>query len=104
MEYFAASNSAPSPSEIVHSLGMRGLTIRQPSVVEKSVSLVRAYPRSGLSITHGARDIDSTPPAMHTEWSPTAMARLAAITDSSPEPQSLLTVVPGTLGGTPASR
>ena len=70
--------------------------MRQPSVVDQTVSLVRAYPRSGLSSTQGARLIDSTPPAMQIEWSPTAIARLAAITASSPDPQSRLTVVPGT--------
>ena len=44
----------------------RGLTIRQPSVVECIVSLVRGNGLSGFCTTHGARLIDSTPPAMQT--------------------------------------
>ena len=59
---------------------------------------------AGLSITHGARVIDSTPPAMQTDASPSAIARDASITASSPEPHSRFTVAPGTLGGRPASR
>ena len=58
-----ASFSVLSPSEIVHCSGISGLTMRQPSVVECSVCVRRARkPRSGLSSTHGARLIDSTPP------------------------------------------
>ena len=51
----------------------RGLTIRQPSVVECSVSCARGKPRSGLSSTHGARLIDSTPPTTTSEASPVSI-------------------------------
>src|SRR4051794_39773589 len=37
MPWMAASLSVPAPSEIVHWSGSRGLTMRQPSVVECSV-------------------------------------------------------------------
>ena len=82
---------------------MRGLTSRQPNVVEWSVSWPRGYAASGLVSTHGARLMDSTPPATVTAASPTAMARSPAITASSPEPHSRLTVAPGTDVGKPAS-
>src|SRR5690606_29716403 len=58
---------------------------------------------SGLGITHGARDIDSTPPATATSVSPSAMERAAWVTASSPEAQSRFTVWPGTSWGRPAS-
>ena len=38
IEYLSASTSAPSPRAMVHSLGMRGLVIRQPRVVLHSCS------------------------------------------------------------------
>ena len=59
---------------------------------------------SGFCTTHGARLIDSTPPAMHTVSSPAAIARLALNAASIPEPHSRLTVAPGTDVGSPASR
>ena len=58
---------------------------------------------AGLGSTHGARLIDSTPPARTTSASPTATARLASITASSPDPQSRFTVAPGMVTGSPAS-
>ena len=75
--WIVASFSALSPSEIVHCSGIAGLTIRQPSVVECSSWLVRAKPRSGLSSTHGARLIDSTPPTSTSDASPVSTAREA---------------------------
>ena len=59
--------------------------------------------RDGLGSTHGARVIDSTPPATTTSASPVSMAREAIIVASRLEPQSRFTVVAGTLTGSPAS-
>ena len=87
----------------VHSPGISGLTIRQPSVVECMVSCVRGNGLSGLSTTHGARLIDSTPPAMQTSSSPAAIARLALKAASMPEPHNRFTVAPGIEVGRPAS-
>src|SRR5262245_66339026 len=96
MPYWSARISAPSPSGTVHSGGVRGFTIRQPRVVEYTWRPPRSKGRSGLSITHGARVIDSTPPATAIDRSPTAIARAALSTASRPEPHSRLTVEPGT--------
>ena len=104
MLYLSASSSVHSPSEMVQSPGIRGLTMRQPSVVECRVSGPAGNPRAGLSNTHGARLIDSTPPATASEASPTAIARFAPMTASSPEPHNRFSVTPGTLVGSPASR
>jgi hypothetical protein len=99
----AASFSAERPSAIVQRSGISGLTIRHPSVVECSVSSERSKPRSGLSRTHGARLIDSTPPATTTDASPVSIWRLAIMAASRLEPHRRLTVLPGTLVGRPAS-
>ena len=98
-----ASFSADSPRLIVHSPGIRGLTMRQPSVVDQSCSWPAGKARSGFSITQGARLIDSTPPATITSASPVSIARAAWIPASSEEPQRRLTVAPGTEVGSPAS-
>jgi hypothetical protein len=98
-----ASFSVLAPSEIVHRSGIRGLTSRQPSVVECSVWSPIAYAFSGLSRTAGARDIDSTPPTSTHAASPLSTIRLACMAASSDEPQRRLTVVAGTLVGRPAS-
>ena len=82
---------------------MRGFTSRQPRVVECRVSCARVKPRSGFISTHGARLIDSTPPATQIEASPTAIARFASTAASMPEPQRRLTVAAGTLVGSSAS-
>ena len=104
IEYLSARTSAPSPREIVHSVGMSGFVMRQPSVVLHSCSCPVGYPFDGLGSTHGARLIASTPPASTTSTSPTATARLASITASRPEPHNRLTVAPGIVTGSPASR
>src|SRR5690606_28025872 len=104
MPYRSASSSVLSPSDTVHSFGILGLTMRQPKAVEYSVSLPFGNAFSGLGSTHGARLIDSTPPATATDASPSATCLLAWITASRPEPHSRLTVLPGTLVGQPASR
>ena len=52
----------------------------------------------------GAFDIDSMPPATAISVSPHWIARIAPITASRPEPQTLLTVTHGTLFGRPANR
>lgn len=75
MRCLSAISSAPSPSGTVCSAGMSGLTSRQPSVVETSSCPPAGNAFSGLGSTHGARVIDSTPPAITVEASPTAIAR-----------------------------
>src|SRR5665213_1657775 len=96
-----ASFSALAPSEIVHCSGIRGLTMRQPRVVEYSVSWPAGYAREGLSSTHGARLIDSTPPATARLTSPQRIARVAWIAASSLEPQRRLKVTAVTEVGRP---
>ncbi len=99
----SASFSALAPSAIVHCSGISGLTMRQPSVVECRVWGAAGKPFSGFCRTQGARLIDSTPPATTTAASPASIARAAWIEASRLEPQSRLTVTPGTLVGRPAS-
>ena len=53
-----------------------GLTKRQPIVVSNS-SARREKAVSGLGMTRGARDMDSTPPARAKDWSPARIARAA---------------------------
>jgi hypothetical protein len=55
-----------------------------------------------LPSTNGALVIDSTPPAMNTSPSPTAIAFAAALIAWSPEPHRRLTVCPATSTGRPA--
>ena len=55
-------------------------------------------------MTYGARVIDSTPPAMNTSPSPTAIAWAAELIACNPEPHSRLTVSPATSTGSPARR
>ena len=101
---FSATFSAVSPSgSVPWSSFMRGLTNRQPSVESKAVTSPRAKASRALPITRGARDIDSTPPAMIRSASPVEMARAPSTTACSPEPHSRLTVAPGTETGSPAS-
>ena len=99
----SASCSLASPSETVHSAGIRSFTSRQPSVVETAVTLPAGKARDGLGSTHGARVIDSTPPVSTTSASPDSMVREPAIAASSDEPQSRFTVTAGTDVGRPAS-
>ncbi len=103
IENSSARISAPSPSATVHSLGIVGFTIRHPSAEFHICSCVVGNGRDGLRTTHGARVIDSTPPAMMRSASPTATARLASLTASSPDPHKRLTVAPGMDTGSPAS-
>ena len=60
--------------------------------------------RSGFINTQGDRVMDSAPPAMTISASPVSMLREAIMVASRLEPQSRLTVVAGTLTGSPASR
>ena len=76
---------------------------RQPSVVS-SILIEREYAPSALPITKGARDMLSTPPAITRSASWHLIARAAVATASMLEPQSRLTVVPGTSFGKPASK
>ena len=104
IENLSASCSLDSPSETVHSAGIRSLTSRQPSVVETAVTLPAGKARDGLGSTHGARVIDSTPPVSTTSASPDSMVREPMIAASSEEPQSRLTVVAGTLDREPGEQ
>ena len=79
-----------------------GLTNRQPIVVSTSRPSPRGKPRSGFSITSGARDMDSTPPASTRSASPSRICRAAWTTASRPDAQSRFTVTPGTSWGRPA--
>ncbi len=54
-------------------------------MVVSKISACRLNAVSALGITKGARDIDSTPPAMITSASPALIARAAVATASSPE-------------------
>src|SRR5690349_24864435 len=103
MANFSCSCSLHSPSDAVHSAGIRGFTSRHPSVVETAVTLPAGKGLSGLGSTQGARVIDSTPPATTTSASPDSTVREAAIAASRLEPHSRLTVVAGTETGSPAS-
>jgi len=78
------------------------LTNRQPMVVSK-ISALRLNAAVALPITKGARDMDSTPPAITSSCSPVLTARAAMPIASIPEAHSLFTVTPGTSGGSPAS-
>src|SRR4051794_36444138 len=82
---------------------MRWLTSRHPKVVETAVTLPAGGARGGLASTHGARVIDSTPPATATSTSPVSIAREAIIAASRLDPHNRLTVVAGTPTGRPAS-
>ncbi len=97
----AATSSAVSPMERVTGpspgAGARsaaanlGLVNRHPSEVSKtSPGLAQGVP--GFAITHGARVIDSTPPATTTPASPERTACAAEATAVRPEAQSRLTV------------
>ena len=99
----SARISAPSPRATVHCSGIAGLTSRQPSAVDTSSDPPAGNARDGFGTTHGARVIDSTPPATIRSASPTAIARAAPTTASSPLAHSRLTVLPGTDVGRPAS-
>jgi hypothetical protein len=103
MANFSCSCSLHSPSDAVHSAGIRGLTSRQPSVVDTAVTLPAGNGFSGLGSTHGARVIDSTPPTTTTSASPDSTAREPIIAASRLEPQSRFTVVAGTVTGSPES-
>ena len=79
-----------------------GLIKRQPMVVSSNFML-RENAASALPITNGARDIDSTPPAIASSISPLAIARKAVPMASMPEAHRRLRVTPGILSGSPAS-
>ena len=100
---FSTRISVASPRLTVQLGFMRGLTIRQPSVVECMVASAAGKARSGPSTTCGARVIDSTPPATMTSASPIAICRHESITASRPLAHRRLTVRPGMDVGRPAS-
>ncbi len=82
---------------------MRGLTKRQPMVVSWT-SAVRENASLAFPITNGARVIDSTPPAIANSISPARIACAAAPTALRPEAHRRLSVTPGIVSGSPASR
>jgi len=57
----------------------------------------------GFSMTHGARDMDSTPPATTISAAPALIMWEAMMMALMPEAQRRLTVMPGTVSGKPAS-
>ena len=69
----AATSSAVSPIESLVIASKRGLAKRQPSELS-TTSPGRAHGVPGLAMTHGARVIDSTPPATTTSASPARTA------------------------------
>ena len=80
----------------------RGFTKRQPIAVSKAApGLANAV--VGFSITQGARDIDSTPPATTTSAIPERTIAVAMPIADMPEAQRRFTVMPGTVSGKPAS-
>src|SRR3984893_3836741 len=104
MPNFTWSNSLHSPSEAVHSTGMRSFTSRHPNVVDTAVVSPAGKPRAGFGRTHGARVIDSDPPATTMSASPAATARDAMIAASRLDPHSRFIVVAGIDVGRPARR
>ena len=103
MPYSAATESAVSGIESVpYNFRMAGLTNRQPMVVSW-ISACRAHGTAALRMTNGARVMLSTPPATTRSASPERTILAAMATASRPEPQSRLTVPPGTSTGRPAS-
>ena len=101
----SATFSAVMPRASVPCIAsMRGLIMRHPRVVSNRVWLPRAGMLSGLGMTHGARVICSTPPAMTRSASPLCTRRAASVNACMPDPHSRLTVTPGTETGMPASR
>ena len=97
-----ATTSAVSPIEITHSAGSFVFVKRQPRVVSATMGAPRGKAVSGLSVTHGARVMLSTPPARKQLPSPDLIACDALTIACRPEPQSRFTVCPGTLTGIPA--
>ena len=73
-------------------------------MVVSCVCVMREKAYSALPITNGARDMDSTPPAITNSSSQVLIPRLALPTASIPDPHSRLIVAAGTSGGSPASR
>src|SRR4051794_19120472 len=79
-----------------------GLVNLQPMDVSKDApGLAKA--RDGFSVTHGARVMDSTPPATTTSASPLAIRWRAVAMAVRPEAHRRLTVNPGMECGRPAS-
>ena len=96
----SASFSALSPSEIVHRSGIRGLTIRQPSVSSASGSL--RVPALGLE-QHPRRAATSTRPRRPRGRRRRSRSRRRLHRRVQAEPHSRLIVAPGTDVGRPAS-
>lgn len=79
---FSLSCSLDSPSETVHSGGIRLLISRQPKAVDTAVLSSTGNGLSGFINTHGDRVIDSAPPAIMTSASPVSMLREAIMAAS----------------------
>ena len=80
----------------------RGLVNLHPND-ESTTSPGFAHGVPGFAITHGARVIDSTPPATTTSASPDRIACAAEDTAVSPDAHNRFTVYPGTESGSPAN-
>src|SRR5579859_6808141 len=76
--YCSATFSAVSPREMVQSDLSFGFTKRHPTVVSAISGALRLQGSADLSITVGARVMDSTPPAMNRSPSPDLIACEAA--------------------------
>ena len=99
----SATRSAVCGIDNVVSASKRGLGKRQPIEVSYDAPGF-ANARLGFSVTHGARVIDSTPPATTRSASPAAIICRAVATAVSPEAHSRLTVKPGTESGKPGEQ
>src|SRR5699024_4976734 len=100
--HFSATRSAVCGIDRVVSSPKAGFVNRHPI----EVSQLRPgfdQAREGFSLTHGARVIDSTPPATTTSASPAAIIARAVVIAVIPEAHRRLTVKPGTDSGSPAS-
>ncbi|OIQ67406.1 hypothetical protein GALL_510140 [mine drainage metagenome] len=71
-------------------------------MVSMSFQSPMRWPSREFGNTCGEALMFSCPPATTMSASPSRMACAASMTDLSPEPQTLLTVIAGTMSGRPA--
>ena len=73
-------------------------------MVVSNISDCRLNAVLAFATANGARDIDSTPPAIIKSASPLRIALAPVPTASIPEPHSRFSVIPGTSMGKPANK